>query len=642
MADRIAENGAVQQAITDADASVAKPSGLGAAGWIAGQMVDIKAAGYTTLVNGLTGKGRLINQYVTYGSSAVVYDPTVLFAAGELGLWYDPSDFSTMFQDSAGTTPVTAAGQPVGLIQDKSGRGNHATASGTARPVLQQDGNGKYYLDFDGTNSTMATSAIDLTTRSSLVFGISVYKDTDTAAAAAVEFSANPNTNNGSFGLLAPNGAAGNNFGFVIRGSSAVGARATSGHASPIGKVLTCTFDIAGAGTSTEILPRVNGVEPTLTNSGSASGTGNFGNYALYLGKRGGTTLPFNGRVYGLIIRAATTTTTEIEGVENWLANKQGITLPTALNITSFSDTGTTESTANYIRTSPFAQAHFTTTATSIEVEAYSDIYSSFSGLAHIGIWENGAYKGYIAFTADGSKTTTFTGLTAGSKTVTLVNGPQSKPSSSVIGSFVKSIKADDASIVQTFPTATNRILVYGDSISVGAFATIPMQSAWDLDVRAAYYTDSLAVEAYGYRSLYDDCVDATARSAFVSKLSAYSPSIIWLAIGTNDYGLNKWSAASFGTAYAALLDDIHTALPSAAIYCQSPIVRTTETANGSGSTLGDYRTQISNAASARSGYCTYCDGSAYMLTSDLTDGVHPNTTGHGKYATAVKTQLGI
>lgn len=43
-----------------------------------------------------------------------------LFAAGEQGVWYAPSDLSTMFQDSAGTTPVTADGQPVGLILDKS------------------------------------------------------------------------------------------------------------------------------------------------------------------------------------------------------------------------------------------------------------------------------------------------------------------------------------------------------------------------------------------------------------------------------------------------------------------------------------------------------------------------------------------
>lgn len=59
-----------------------------------------------------------------------------MWANGEPGFWFDPSDFSTLYQDSAGTTPVTAAGQSVGLIRDKSGRGNHATAAGTKRPTL--------------------------------------------------------------------------------------------------------------------------------------------------------------------------------------------------------------------------------------------------------------------------------------------------------------------------------------------------------------------------------------------------------------------------------------------------------------------------------------------------------------------------
>lgn len=46
--------------------------------------------------------------------------PLSLFAAGEQGGWWDPSDFSTMYQDAGGTTPVTSAGQPVGLLLDKS------------------------------------------------------------------------------------------------------------------------------------------------------------------------------------------------------------------------------------------------------------------------------------------------------------------------------------------------------------------------------------------------------------------------------------------------------------------------------------------------------------------------------------------
>lgn len=48
--------------------------------------------------------------------------------------WYDPSDLSTQFQDSAGTAPVTAVGQPVGLTLDKGlglVRGPELTTNGS-------------------------------------------------------------------------------------------------------------------------------------------------------------------------------------------------------------------------------------------------------------------------------------------------------------------------------------------------------------------------------------------------------------------------------------------------------------------------------------------------------------------------------
>ena len=70
-----------------------------------------------------------------------VFNPLSLFLAGEQGAWYDPSDITTLFQDSAGTTPMSAVGtvadQPVGLMRDKSGRGNHAfQATAGNRPML--------------------------------------------------------------------------------------------------------------------------------------------------------------------------------------------------------------------------------------------------------------------------------------------------------------------------------------------------------------------------------------------------------------------------------------------------------------------------------------------------------------------------
>ena len=54
------------------------------------------------------------------------FSPAMLFTGSTTGVWYDPSDFTTLYQDAAGTTPVTAVEQPVGLMLDKSGRGNHA------------------------------------------------------------------------------------------------------------------------------------------------------------------------------------------------------------------------------------------------------------------------------------------------------------------------------------------------------------------------------------------------------------------------------------------------------------------------------------------------------------------------------------
>ena len=48
------------------------------------------------------------------------FSPLSLFANGAQGAWYDPSDLTTLYQDAAGTTPVTAVDQSVGLALDKS------------------------------------------------------------------------------------------------------------------------------------------------------------------------------------------------------------------------------------------------------------------------------------------------------------------------------------------------------------------------------------------------------------------------------------------------------------------------------------------------------------------------------------------
>src|SRR5690554_1686753 len=81
----------------------------------------------------------------------------MLFEDGAKGVWYDPSDLSTLFQDAEGTTPVTADGDPVGLMLDKSGNGNHVSQSvSAARPVYRTDGE-HYWLEFDGIDDMLTS-----------------------------------------------------------------------------------------------------------------------------------------------------------------------------------------------------------------------------------------------------------------------------------------------------------------------------------------------------------------------------------------------------------------------------------------------------------------------------------------------------
>jgi|SRR5690554_2003375 len=68
-----------------------------------------------------------------------------LYGDGQQGAMFIPKPpvlgQQVLFQDSDGTTPVTADGDPVGLMLDISGRGNHASQETSARrPIYRTDG----------------------------------------------------------------------------------------------------------------------------------------------------------------------------------------------------------------------------------------------------------------------------------------------------------------------------------------------------------------------------------------------------------------------------------------------------------------------------------------------------------------------
>jgi hypothetical protein len=73
-----------------------------------------------------------------------------LFAGSEQGGWYDFADLGVLFQDTGGTTPVTADGQTVALAINKAGGGANATqATEGARPIFR-DAGGVRYLELPG------------------------------------------------------------------------------------------------------------------------------------------------------------------------------------------------------------------------------------------------------------------------------------------------------------------------------------------------------------------------------------------------------------------------------------------------------------------------------------------------------------
>lgn len=93
------------------------------------------------------------------------FNPSSLFTTATGGAWYDPSDLSTLWQDTAGTTPVTASGQSVARIDDKSGLGNHATqANAGNRPTYLVDSQGNRLLSFDGNDYLECGSAFNIAT----------------------------------------------------------------------------------------------------------------------------------------------------------------------------------------------------------------------------------------------------------------------------------------------------------------------------------------------------------------------------------------------------------------------------------------------------------------------------------------------
>ena len=173
------------------------------------------------------------------------------------------------------------------------------------------------YLRFDGVDDGMVTNSINFTSTDKMTVFAGVRKLSDAATALLAELSVSTDTNAGAFYVGAPSSGGNTKFSFNSRGSvlpATPAGTASATYSAPVSAV------VAAIGSISEDIRtlRLNSTV-VATGGGVDQGTGNFGNYPLYIGRRGGTTLPFNGRLHSLIVRGAQSTTQQIEQTEAYV-----------------------------------------------------------------------------------------------------------------------------------------------------------------------------------------------------------------------------------------------------------------------------------------------------------------------------------
>jgi len=230
---------------------------------------------------------------------------------------------------ATGTTGANASNSGVVRFATNSGRGFRvtgytlelgSTATNYQRVTTQYDVTeagvqSLSYLAFDGVDDFMVTDTITPGT-DKVTVAAGVRKLSDAARGIVAELSAGTGTN-GTFNLNAPNSGA-PNYAFRCFGTVQSDAVSASSFAAPITNVLTGLGDISGDSSTL----RINGAQ--AAQSTTDLGTGNFLANAMYIGRRNGATLPFNGQIYSLVTRFAATDLATVAQLEAWINGKTG------------------------------------------------------------------------------------------------------------------------------------------------------------------------------------------------------------------------------------------------------------------------------------------------------------------------------
>jgi len=202
-----------------------------------------------------------------------------------------------------------------------------------ARPCIV-DGNSSY--TGDGTSGLFLWGAQLETGSTATAFqnvGVSavtgffgVTKNSDATVGAVTEIGASTDANYASL-LNAPRGAATANYGATMRSTAQTfDVTSASSYAAPITNVVTAALNYNGTTNATRGLLRVNTSEAGVSYA-SATPVGTFTNALVYVGRRSNGTVPFNGRIFQLIVRGAATDSVTVTNAEQYVAQKTGVTI---------------------------------------------------------------------------------------------------------------------------------------------------------------------------------------------------------------------------------------------------------------------------------------------------------------------------
>jgi len=238
------------------------------------------------------------------------FSPASLFAGGTEGAWYDPSDISTLFQDSAGTTPVTASGQPVGKMLDKSGNGNHATQATSSKRPTYTEGGGLSWLAFDGVDDAMEIQNAAFSFTGDQSVWVAAKHDTGTGTSIYL-------MGGDDKGYLFLTDRSTRKMSFIPINSTARTTSTSVIGTSPI------VFGGAWDRSSGDMSLRENGVEYTASKTPADVTVP----VVTLLGGGNPNGTSWDGNIYGAVIVNNLTTASETGEVEAYLAGKAGVTL---------------------------------------------------------------------------------------------------------------------------------------------------------------------------------------------------------------------------------------------------------------------------------------------------------------------------